>query len=275
MTQADFGLRLPVGSSHDELSELGSAFNHLLDQLQTAFDRQSRFAGDAAHQLRNPLAVLQGQLDVARRRPRTTEEYVRTLDVLADQAAELRQIVESLLFLAHSDADASPPQYEQLALDEWLPQYVTRWDGHPRKDDLRVQAESQAIVSASGPLLSQLLDNLIGNAFKYSQSGTTVSIVAERERDRALVAVADHGIGILPKDRRTIFEPFYRCEAARRGGYPGTGLGLSVAGRIAAVLNGELKCDSAPGQGSTFTLSLPVVLAANHPCGEAGSAQDT
>jgi signal transduction histidine kinase len=254
MTHADFGLRLPIGRSQDELADLGVAFNQLLDQLQSAFDRQRRFTGDAAHQLRNPLAVLQGQLDVARRRPRTTEEYERTLDVLIAQTTELRQIVESLLFLARSEGDAAVVHDERIALDEWLPQFLTRFNDHPRRNDIVLKRVDSTCISASMPLLGQLLDNLLNNALKYSAAGTPIELRLTRENGHVTIAVKDHGIGISAQDRASIFEPFFRSDEARRAGHPGTGLGLSVAARIAAVLNAELQCDSTPGEGSTFSV---------------------
>jgi signal transduction histidine kinase len=270
MTHADFGLRLPIGQSQDELAELGRAFNCLLDQLQFAFDRQRRFTGDAAHQLRNPLTVLQGQLDVARRRRRSAAEYEQTLDVLIAQTAELRQTVESLLFLARSDGGATIAHSEIVALDEWLPKYMAHFDGHPRRKDIIVCCESQTQVLVSVPLFSQLLDNLLSNALKYSQAGTPVKLVVKRENDRVVLAVQDQGIGISRQDHKSVFEPFFRSEEARRGGYPGSGLGLSVAARIATVLKAELWLNSTPGQCSTFTVSLRSVpatdrLACEHP----------
>jgi heavy metal sensor kinase len=257
MTRADFDLRLPVSKSNDELADLATTFNQLLDQLQDAFDRQRRFTGDAAHQLRTPLAVLQGQLDVALRRPRQTEEYQRTLNVLSDQTTELRLVVESLLFLARSGDDGVPPESESIALEQWLGKYAAHWANHPRARDLTTTLNASALVSASPPLLTQLLDNLVGNAFKYSQPGTPVEIVVTKDGDSASISVTDRGIGIAPDDQRAIFEPFFRSDEARRAGIAGTGLGLSVAARIANALGGELCCTSRPGEGSTFTLTLP------------------
>jgi signal transduction histidine kinase len=109
---------------------------------------------------------------------------------------------------------------------------------------------------------------LLSNAFKYSKAGTPVELAAQRKDDHVAVIVKDHGIGIATKDCRSIFEPFFRSEEVRRGGYPGTGLGLSVAARIAEVLHAELRCESTPGGGSTFTLSLPRVATRDNPAGE-------
>ncbi|MGE3637394.1 MAG: ATP-binding protein [Pirellulales bacterium] len=264
MTDADFGLRLPVDNSRDELAELGTAFNGLLDQLQVAYQREHRFSGDAAHQLRTPLTVLQGQIDVALRRPRTSAEYERTLQVLAEQVAEFRQIVESLLFLARSEDNAVMPGLAPLAIGDWLPEYVRRWDEHPRRGDLTVHPEIDGTAMASLPLMIQLLDNLIENAFNYSAPGTPVVLEASRQGDQVVLSVEDRGMGIALDDLATIFEPFFRSQSARLAGTPGTGLGLAVAARIAAALGGTLQCDSTPGRGSTFRLYVPF-LPANLP----------
>jgi heavy metal sensor kinase len=265
MTRADFNLRLPVATSNDELSELAAMFNHLLDQLQSAYDRQQRFTGDAAHQLRTPLAVLQGQLDVALRRPRPTEEYQHTLSLLSDQTAELRQVVESLLFLARSQDEGATLNFERVDLKQWTPQYVDHWSNHPRAKDLVTQFDSPAMVRASTLLLTQLLNNLIGNAFKYSDRGTKVEIRVATTGEHVSIAITDQGIGIAANEVRAVFEPFYRSEQARRQGIAGTGLGLSVGARIAAALGGELTCRSKLGDGSTFTLTLPAAMTSERP----------
>jgi signal transduction histidine kinase len=259
MKQADFSLRLPVDGSQDELAELGTAFNGLLDELQHSYERQHRFTGDAAHQLRTPLAVLQGQIDVALRRPRSGEEHERTLHVLADQVTEFRQIVESLLFLARAEDDAVAPERESIELTPWLTRYLERWHDPPRCGDLALHLDGDARVDVSPPLLSQLLDNLVSNALKYSQPGTPVAIGTHRDgaNHEVALSVADCGIGIDAADRAAVFEPFFRSTAARRAGVAGTGLGLAVAARIAAALGGSLHCDSTPGQGSKFSLTLP------------------
>jgi signal transduction histidine kinase len=256
-TQADFSLRLPVDEIGDELAELGASFNHLLDQLQSAFKRQQRFTGDAAHQLRTPLAVLLGQIGVARRRPRSTEEYQQTLALLENQTVELSQIVESLLFLARSEEGASPPNQEPVVLDAWLADYLERWESHPRCADLSADFNSNVTVKITQALFTQALDNLLNNAFAYSKVGTPVKLVAKREGARAVVSVQDRGMGISATDQTTIFEPFIRAAEARQAGIAGTGLGLAIVAQIARVLGGEAHCESKAGEGSTFSLFLP------------------
>ena len=262
MTQADFRLRLPGGERQDELADLAGAFNGLLDQLEQAYERQHRFTGDAAHQLRTPLTVLRGQLDVALRRPRSAEEYRTTLDTLRTQTAELQQIVEAMLFLARSEGDSPPPETEDVILADWLPAHLEHWQQHPRSADLAPHIDPAARVRASLPLLGQALDNLISNALKYSPPGTPVLVSAQARnggQDGATVvlSVEDQGSGIPAEDQEAIFEPFFRSAAARQSGITGTGLGLAIVARIAAALGGRASCDSELGHGSRFALILP------------------
>lgn len=258
VTAADFHIRLPVTDRKDELADLARAFNSLLEQLQGAFERQQRFTGDAAHQLRTPLTVLQGQIDVAMRRPRTPEEYNRTLALLREQTIEMHQAVEGLLFLARAEGEGQPPIFEQGDFATWLERQMERWAVHPRRNDLRIHAERDLRLSTSWALLSQLLHNLVDNAFKYSQPGSRVNVTAQRQHDELVLAVQDHGSGILKEDQPAIFVPFFRSTEARRSGVPGVGLGLPIVGRIAKSLQGRIEFESISGQGSTFRLRLPL-----------------
>ena len=259
---SDFKSRLPAPESNDELADLGQAFNTLLDRQQRAYEQQRRFTGDAAHELRTPLTVLLGQIDVSLRRPRSAEEYAQTLGVLRDEASELQQIVESLLFLARASEEATLPGSEPIALAEWLPLYMERWKDDPRHSDMRLelQLDPAGAVSAPPALLSRVLDNLISNAAKYSSAETPIRIVATADDVHATVSVADQGRGISPEDQSTVFEPFFRSKTARDAGIAGTGLGLAIAARIAAALRGRLECTSEVGRGSIFSLYLPLQL---------------
>jgi heavy metal sensor kinase len=263
MSGADFQLRMPVSESQDELTDLGEAFNSVLDRLQRSYEGQRRFTGDAAHELRTPLTVLLGQIDVSLRKPRSSEEYRYTLELLRNEAGELRQILESLLFLARAEEDALPPDATAFQLAAWLPTYMNRWEEHPRRADIQLELHNEAEVTASPPLLNRLLDNLVGNALKYSDAGTPVVVRLSREdgdsgeEPTVRISVTDRGNGIAPEDVPSIFEPFFRAKHARTSGVAGAGLGLAIAQRIAASMHGKLTCESTLGQGTTFTLALP------------------
>jgi heavy metal sensor kinase len=259
MHAADLGRRLPDPDTGDELQDLGQAFNGLLARLEEAFERQRRFTGDASHQLRTPLTAMLGQVEVALRRERPAREYRDVLQQIRGQAVQLQQIVEMLLFLARADAEAKPADLVTVDLAAWLPGHLERWAGHPRGPDLRLKRpDGQAAwVRAQGPLLGQLVDNLVENACKYSEPGRPVTVRLGSADGVVTLAVEDEGCGIAPDDLPHVFEPFYRSADVRRLGRPGVGLGLAVARRVAAVFGGTLTAESELGRGSRFTLRLP------------------
>src|SRR5262249_14448190 len=152
----------------DELHALADSFNGLLDRLQESHERQRRFAGDASHQLRTPLAAMLGQLEVALRRERSADEYRRALADVREQGERLRRIVEALLFRTRADAEALAPSLESVELSSWLAAHLKTWDAHPRAGDLRCEAAAGPLWARAQPqLLAQAVDNLLDNAAKY------------------------------------------------------------------------------------------------------------
>ncbi|MEZ6152289.1 MAG: HAMP domain-containing sensor histidine kinase [Pirellulaceae bacterium] len=254
----DFQSRLPQGDTGDELSELGASFNLLLDRQQAAMEQQRRFAGDAAHELRTPLTVLMGQIDVTLRRPRSVSEYQSNLELLRGQTQTLQEIVESLLFLARSHTEPESVATNLVNLKQWLRTHALTWSTHPRFSDIRLddQLNENSCAAANPVLLERVIDNLVFNALKYSESGTPVTVSASESKDRVQIQVIDAGPGIHEADLKQLFDPFFRSREARRRGIAGTGLGLALANRIAATLGGSLKCESTVGKGSCFSLRL-------------------
>ncbi|UUO07070.1 HAMP domain-containing histidine kinase [Blastopirellula sp. J2-11] len=250
--------RLPVSRPADELASLAAAFNDLLDRLQKSYHQQQRFTSDAAHQLRTPLTVLLGQIDVAMRRPRSEAEYRDLLQTLREQTDELQKMVSSLLFIARAEGDAQLPDRETLVLTTWLQSVRKRWDHHPRSADISFILSHDATLTTSVSLLSQAIDNLLQNAVKYSPPGSPITLSTHAISAQQLeITVSDAGVGISPEELESIFDPFFRSSSARRNGTTGVGLGLTIVSRIAGVLGGNIVCDSQPGNGSRFTLRLP------------------
>ncbi len=259
MTASDLHEQLPSPNTGDELEELGRAFNDLLHRMQDAVERQQRFAGDASHQLRTPLAGMLSSIEVARRRERSAADYAQVLDEAHAQAIRMRQIVESLLFLARSDSDRMPIECESMELDGWLAGELARWRDTPRGADLvtQLQLEPPAWICVQPALLAQLLDNLLDNAAKYSPASTPIVVASWRRDGAAGFTVDDRGSGIAAADLPHIFEPFYRSASARREGRAGVGLGLAVAQRIIASLGGTITVESTPGRGTRFVVGFP------------------
>ena len=232
---ADPGWCLEEAGTGDELEDLGRAFNELLSRLHVAYERQRRFSSDASHQLRTPLTVLTGQIEVALRQERSGDEYRRVLKSALGRAVQLRQILEALLFLARADADARLPESEPVELNEWVGEQLASRNSASHSSHVVHQTKHAAAlwVRVHPALLGQLLDNLLDNAAKYGRPGTTIRVQTLREGHSAILAVEDDGPGIAPEDVAYIFEPFYRSAEARYRGTPGVGLGLAVVQRIA------------------------------------------
>lgn len=251
--------RLPHVASGDEMEALSHAFNQLLDRLQEAFERQRRFTGEASHQLRTPLTVLLGQIEVSLARERSVGEYQRVLSMLHQTSQHLANVVDSLLFLARADSEAASPAIVDLDLATWLSDYAQSWSTHARFSDIQVRINERdgVVVKAHPVLLGELLNILIDNACKYSHPQTPIEIdLSKRDRGVA-ISVVDQGCGMNDQERVDLFTPFRRSERARLDGIPGTGLGLSIAKRLATVLGCELSVTSSPNQGSQFCVTFP------------------
>jgi signal transduction histidine kinase len=257
---ADPGWSLAEAGTGDELDDLGRAFNDLLARLHVAYERQRRFSGDASHQLRTPLTVLIGQLQVALRHERSGEEYRRALTSALGRAAQLAQIVEALLFLSRAEVETGLPGVEPMELHGWVAEHLA---GRPSAGGdgavlHRVDRPDPLWTRAHPALMGQLLDNLLDNAIKYGQ-GAAIVVETRRDRQEAILAVEDRGPGIATEDLPHIFEPFYRSAQARRRGVTGVGLGLAVVRRIATACGGSVAARSELEKGTRFEVRFPVM----------------
>jgi signal transduction histidine kinase len=253
------GWSLPEVGTREELDDLRGAFNDLLARLHAAYERQRRFSSEASHQLRTPVAVMAGHLEVAQRGERTAEEYRRVVELAHRRAVDLGRIVESLLFLSR-DGQGTLARFEPVELVSWLSEHMASRSVGPRSGDLLVQPDNDSTlwVRAHPYLLAQLVENLLENACKYSRPGTPVAVTAGRDGGAAVIAVRDAGCGIAPADLPRIFEPFFRAPKDSFGRVPGAGLGLSVVKRIVQAFGGTVVAHSELGRGSCFEVLLPL-----------------
>jgi signal transduction histidine kinase len=248
--------------TQDELDELRRAFNDLLARLHEAYDRQRRFSSEASHQLRTPVAVMIGQLEVAQRQERSGDQYRRVIQLAHKRAVELGQIVESLLFLSRPES-ATLTRSDTFDLNRWLIEHMASRQENHRSSDIVITslADRPLWIKAQPHLLGQLVENLLDNACKYSRPGTPVAVSATSQRDSALIAVEDSGCGIKPKDLPRIFEPFFRSSPSAGETVPGAGLGLSVVERVVKAFGGTIAAQSELGRGSRFEVRLPLCTA--------------
>jgi heavy metal sensor kinase len=253
--EGELARRLPVPNTKDELSELALSFNHLLGRVEDAFDRQRRFTAEASHQLRTPLSAMLGQVEVALKNSRSGDEYRSTLRNVQGEGRRLARVVEALLLLARSDSERGTIELEELELNSWLESQRDRWAINELGREMTLATLGTPLrVFSHPPLLGQLLDNLVDNAWKYSPPGSDIVLRVLRIGQRGAIEIADNGIGISTQDQKQLFEPFFRSESVRLKGIPGDGLGLSVVRRIARVLAVSIEVQSVLHKGATFRI---------------------
>jgi two-component system, OmpR family, sensor kinase len=228
--------------------------------LSVSYLSQKTFTGDASHQLRTPVTAMQGHIDLALKKDRSPQEYRQVLGLLQRKTRYLRQIIESLLFLARADAEVPQPSVEPIDLAAWLPEHIASWQNPRGAADIRLSVERGAPiwVRAQPVLLGELLNNLFENAAKYSDPGTPIVVDLACDGTSTRILVEDYGAGMTAEEVARAFEPFYRGRTARDGGVSGLGLGLAVAARLAQVFGGTIDVASQPGRGSRFEVRLPL-----------------
>ncbi|MEO8955644.1 MAG: ATP-binding protein [Ktedonobacteraceae bacterium] len=261
ISAGDLHSRVPVPRSRDEVQHLALTFNKMIGRLNQSFMQQRRFVADASHELRTPVAAIRSMTDVALAQSSNGEECIAVLHDVNAEAERLGHLIRDLLILARSDEGQVQLDRELVRLDLLVSDVVGTLEllATERSIVLQVLKLEPVTVRGDTSRLIQCVMNLLDNAFTYTNSGGCVTLMVE-VRDRCgCIEVQDTGIGIAPEDTLHIFERFYRADPARtrRGG--GSGLGLSIVDWVIRAHGGSIDVESQVGQGSTFTLSLPLV----------------
>jgi heavy metal sensor kinase len=239
---------------------LAKTLNEMLGRLDTAFSQIRQFSADASHELQTPLTILKGEQEVALRSPRNAEEYQRTLKSALEEIDRIAHLVEGLLLLARADAgvlrmDRQPVDLAQL-IEEIYGQTKVLADN--QTITLRLEHVEPVTIQGDYDRLRRLLLNLVDNGIKYTRPGGRVTLSVQRDGGRASLQVSDTGIGLSGEEQDRIFQRFYRGAEARTHGQSGAGLGLCIARSIAEAHGGRIEVESTTGQGSTFTVLLPL-----------------
>lgn len=263
MGAARLSERLEVSNPRDELGTLALSFNELLDRLEKSFEQQRRFVADASHELRTPVAILQGETEVTLSRPdRTPEEYRETLSILRDESARLAHIIEDLFTLTRADAGQYPLKPRDLYLDELAADVLhrTRSLAIAKGVTLTSSIQPELPLHADEDLLRRMLLNLIDNAIKYAPAGGMINMDCRLDGNSYVLRVSNTGPGIPAELQSRIFERFFRADKARsraEGDTGGAGLGLSIARWIAEAHHGRLELTQSDSTGTTFAAYLP------------------
>jgi heavy metal sensor kinase len=252
--------RLEATGTGDELDRLANTLNEMLGRLDAAFHQIRQFSADASHELQTPLTILKGELEVALRSPRSPDEYQRVLKSALEEIDRIAHLVEGLLLLARADAGVLRMDDQPVDLAHVVEEVYAQAKIHPHAQtiDLCLGPVEPVSIQGDQERLRRLLLNLVDNGIKYTPPGGQVTLSLHRDGEWAALQVSDTGIGLTPEEQERIFQRFYRAAEARSRGEGGAGLGLCIARSIAEAHGGSIQITSVPGQGSTFTVSLPL-----------------
>ena len=252
--------RLTDPGAGDELSRLAQTLNEMLERLEKSFHQVRQFSADASHELKTPLTILKGEMEVGLRMVRTVEEYRGILESGLEEIDRISSLVDGLLLLSRAEARALKMEWKEVALLPLVEEVYeqSRAAASGRGVTLSLGARAALPTQGDSGHLRRALQNLVDNGIKYTPAGGRVTLALERKGDWASMVIEDTGIGIREEDRSRVFERFYRSQEALSTGEGGHGLGLCIARSIVEAHGGKIELESTPGQGSRFTILLPL-----------------
>ena len=239
-----------------EFRQLSHSFNQMLERLNNAFAAQRQFTGNAAHELRTPLALMQAQLELfSAEHPDVLPETAEFLTLLREQTERLTQMTKTLLEMSNLQQVA---RNEHIQLATMIEEIFTDLAPLAEKNDSALEVEGDGAMIGSDALIYRLLFNLTENAVKYNRHGGSVRVTVSQESEKLLIRVSDTGRGIPEEFQRSIFQPFFRVDKSRSREYGGAGLGLSLVWEIAELHGGSVRVTKSSDRGTTISVELPV-----------------
>lgn len=260
ITARELSARMPENKDTDpEISRLVAVLNRMMDRLEMSFSHANRFSADVSHELKTPLAIIQGEIESALRecRPGTSEE--KRLLVLREETNRLKSIIRSLMLLSQADVGELIRKSDRVQVTQELISIVEDAEIMAESADVFIDAviEEGAEIIGDAVLLRQALLNLVNNAIKYNKEGGFVRLELSKVNGKLRLVVANSGPGITEDERERVFERFFRADAARSRGVHGFGLGLSLARAVFEGHGGKLELEHADEEETRFVVTLP------------------
>lgn len=259
ITQKNLSERIQLPNNKDELHLLVTTINQLLDRIEQAMDREKQFTSDAAHELKTPLQVMKGNMEILIRKPRTAEEYKTKINSCLHEINRMAHLVDQLLLLARFESQKEALDIREIPLDELTEQIIQKklWQIEQKKILLKMDIREVVSVKSDPYLLHIIFENILSNAIKYTPDNGTISITMGYENNQAYLGIKDSGTGISTNDIDKIYDRFYRSNPLRHPDIKGTGLGLSIVKRLSEILQLDLKLTSREGEGLQVNIFFP------------------
>lgn len=257
ITAGAWAHRVPISSHQDEIDDLASAFNTMVERIQVLFRELREVTDDIAHDLRTPLMRIHGEAEMALRESGGDGTGQERFGSVLEECAQMLNLINTMLEISQTEAGARPLEFEQVDLDAIAEDLceLFRPAAEDKELDLSFSGGQAVLISGDRQRLKRALAHLLDNAIKYTPAGGRVEVCCRLQGSDAEVIVSDTGIGI-PSDVQTdVFSRFYRVDSSRSE--PGNGLGLSLSQAIIRAHGGQIILFSAAGNGSTFTVRIP------------------
>ncbi len=258
ITAENLNERLPIVKPDDELGRLASTFNDMIARLERSFRQIKQFTADASHELKTPLTIMKGEVEVALKSRADEAELREVLTSILEEIDRMNEVIKGLLTLARTDVEEEttkqPVSFDHI-VEERCEQF--RKLVHNRGLRLDVKIKKGVTVLVDPVRMGQVVYNLVDNAIKYTPKGGTIRVSLDTQDGWAVLRVSDTGVGIPEDEVAYIFDRFYRVDKARTGG-SGVGLGLSICKEIINTCGGKIEVESTVGKGTTFTTHLPL-----------------
>lgn len=257
ISERNLNLRLNVSGSKNELKELALTFNEMMNRIEDYYNRQKQFVSDASHELRTPIAVVQGYADMLDRWGKNDKEILQeSIDAIKNESENMKELIDKLLFLARHDKDTFVFQKEEFSLSEMLLEIAKETQIIDSSHKIKIDVHEEVPIYADRNRIKQAVRILIDNAIKYTPSNGEIIISLENEVNDIALSIRDTGIGMTKEELRHIFDRFYRSDQSRTKDGGGHGLGLAIAKIIILGHNGMIRVKSKVGEGSEFIIFL-------------------
>nr|WP_311530186.1 heavy metal sensor histidine kinase [uncultured Ralstonia sp.] len=254
--QLNYRVSAPVTPT--EVHEIGVAFNAMLERMEAGYERLYRFSADLAHDLRTPLNNLIGHTEVALSRERTGAEYAALLDANLAEYQRLSRMIDAMLFLARADAATAKLDRVSVDLGAELSKIAEYFTVLSEDKGVTITVAASGWVNADLMMFRRAIGNLLSNAIRHAEPGSTVVVSSERERDSVTIHVANTGSSIPDTDLERVFDRFYRGDQARSNSDQSTGLGLAIVRSIMELHDGRAYAATLPGDVTRFSLQFPL-----------------
>ena len=255
----DLNKRIEISGPDDELARLSVTFNEMIERLESSFEKQSQFVSDASHELRTPISVIQGYINLIDRWGKNNEKVLQeSIDAIKMEAANMGELTERLLFIARSERGVVKIEKASFKLKELVDEIVKETMLIAPDHQISYEVPKGLMMLADRKMIKQMFRALLDNSIKFTQPGGEIKILATKAKSgsKVEISITDTGAGIPKDELDSIFDRFYRVDKASTKETGGSGLGLSIVKWIIDVHEGEISIDSSLGQGTTVLIFL-------------------